>query len=85
MARWFGAGHEVVGDVVLAGQPAVGAVADERIVQVHRMHALGTADVQHHLVPLPPAPVVNVRRYTPVGLRSGSAGGGPGNGICTLV
>ena len=32
-----------------------------------------------------PTGTVNVRRYTPVGSFAGNAGGGPANGICTLV
>ena len=37
----------VVGDVVLARQPAVGAVPGELAVDVDSVHALGAADVDH--------------------------------------
>ena len=49
-----GPGLQMRREVVLAGQAAVGAVADEGVVEVHRVHALGTAQVQHHAV-APPA------------------------------
>jgi hypothetical protein len=42
-------GVHVRGDVVLAGEPAVRAVTDELTVDVHGVHALGPADVEHHL------------------------------------
>ncbi|CAB4881355.1 unannotated protein [freshwater metagenome] len=62
------AGHEVHGDVVLARQAAVRAVADERAIHVHGVHALRAADVKHHLS-LPPRaghselPAVHTRRH----------------------
>ena len=43
------AGDEMRRDVVLARQPAVGAVAGEPPVDVHGVHAVGAADVQHDL------------------------------------
>ena len=48
-----GAGAQVGGEVVLAGEPAVRAVADERTVEVDGVDALGAADVEHHLAPPP--------------------------------
>ena len=42
------------GHVVLARQSAVGAVPDELTVDVDRVHALGTADVDHDLATAPP-------------------------------
>ena len=42
-------GAHVGADVVLARQPAVSAVAGERTVHPHRVHALRAADVQHGL------------------------------------
>ena len=41
------------GDVVLARQPAVGAVAGEGPVDVHGVDALRPTEVQHHLLPVP--------------------------------
>ena len=38
---------DMVGDVVLARESAVGSVAGELAVDVQRVHALGAADVQH--------------------------------------
>ena len=48
-------GGHVGRHVVLARQPAVGAVPHEDAVDVHRVHALGTADLQHDLRALPGA------------------------------
>ena len=49
------AGDEMRRDVVLARQPAVGAVAGEPPVDVHGVHAVGAPDVQHDLALTPAA------------------------------
>ena len=51
-----------ISHVVLARQTAVGAVADERAVDVDRVHALGARYLHHDLGALPPRGTANVRR-----------------------
>ena len=74
------AGPQMWGEVVLAGQAAVGAVPDEHVVEVDRVHALGTAQVQHHAVAVPALAEGERAPVHASGVAVGQGGRRPGEG-----